>query len=1288
MMGCKMFTAAICGQFLTPLFALFIFASTGSAQVVINEVLFRTDPGNADPLKTQQWIELYNRGASAVDLTGWKISGRDGVSGAAARALPSTSLAAGGYLVLHLTTGTNSGSDYYTQDAAGIWNPDMDEVGLYSPQGIVDFIAWYDAKASYAAGAAANDAVAAHIWTTGAALNSDGIQVLSFERPRRVEAGMSIGRDPASTDTDATADFEPHGGVGALGNSPGRQNSDAIRIVQADPPVAPASVGAAGAAKPEAAPANKKWTVMLYFNGDNSLEYYMYGNIQEVAFGGSPLFNLKSLGQGGSDANVNYVLMYNGQRFSTGTYRGLIRGDGAPGTLTLERALGQNVQLPAKLDMGDPATLANFIAFAKANYPADNYALILSAHGDGWKGWGPDESFKSATNDGDYLYMGEVSKGLAGQHFALIGFDACMMAGIEVADQLHSFTDYLVASEEVIPGYGFPYSAFTVALKQNPAWGGVDLGRNIVSNYSARYQNFSGWTLSLINEGLLFPLISEVDGWSGLLKTGVGLFQQRDNPWDNVQILLKVARLQTLSFRDQNFVDLYDLAQQIGTAGNGIPDCVTIPIKQIQQNIVNNVVVAQVHSTDLPNAHGLHIYFPTNRKQSPESFTDYDLPYTRATDASSPYAIYAQNHDQLPLKARDRETQAPLNPRIDWPQPPSPALAFTADTHWSQFLERYYHPVADNHITHAISPFGAVIYPSSSGGGACSNPSDSITVPLYSTVYFSGLGSSDADQNDIRITDAAGIVYSAPNFLTPSFYFWDLDSTKGCLKNCTLQPHTVPAGTPADQAVTNMDADQDINNTTFDQNDAQGPTTTKFCLTEGTFNVTLMTWDDNHLKAFHNTLPDANYVHPQSNSYEATVTCVGSIEEYYNRPLPYPSSAILQLNFTVASDPYVSAAYVGLVTGTATATFSGLGVNPTSNARRLSPDAAKPEATTPAISITGNVPQLVPASGSFDPTTNSFDITGVSTGLIAGFPNVQAEYALTLSGAGLTTVTGTYKVGLNRTLNNEPAPVTYNVTGTITNKIYPPITTPLIVTVNTAGGGPVIAQNDWIEIHGANLVPATTPAAGVIWSSAPEFAAGRMPTQLSGVSVTVNGKPAFVYFYCSLATSKTCTSDQVNVLTPLDSTVGPVQIVVTSGSVSSPPFTVTMQAAAPSFLLLNPQGYVVATHSNYALAGPTSLYPGYTTPAKAGETIILYGVGFGLPSTPLANGSSTQSGVLATPPVCTMGNLPAPVVFAGLVGPGLYQFNLTVPAGAVTGEVNCTYGGKSTPSGDVIAVQP
>ena len=248
-------------------------------------------------------------------------------------------------------------------------------------------------------------------------------------------------------------------------------------------------------------------------------------------------------------------------------------------------------------------------------------------------------------------------------------------------------------------------------------------------------------------------------------------------------------------------------------------------------------------------------------------------------------------------------------------------------------------------------------------------------------------------------------------------------------------------------------------------------------------------------------------------------------------------------------------------------------------------------------------------------------------------------------------------------------------------------TTATIASVTTADGGPVIAQNTFIVIKGTNLVPATTPAAGVIWSSAPSFASGQMPTQLNGVSVTVNGKPAYIYFFCSAATSPVCTTDQLNVLTPLDNSTGPVPIVVNSGAAASAPFSATLKAVAPAFLLFA-GNYVAATHANGGLIGPASLYPGASTSAQPGEQVVIYAVGFGLPSAQLTAGSSAQSGSLPALPVCTIGTNAAAVAFAGLITPGLYQLNIVIPTGTPNGDqsISCTYGGSATPTGDLITV--
>ena len=242
----------------------------------------------------------------------------------------------------------------------------------------------------------------------------------------------------------------------------------------------------------------------------------------------------------------------------------------------------------------------------------------------------------------------------------------------------------------------------------------------------------------------------------------------------------------------------------------------------------------------------------------------------------------------------------------------------------------------------------------------------------------------------------------------------------------------------------------------------------------------------------------------------------------------------------------------------------------------------------------------------------------------------------------------------------------------------PPVTKPApsITSVNTSSGASAIAQNTWIEIKGSNL--ATTPTR--IWGGA-DFTNNMMPQALDGVSATVDGKPAFVYFISSA---------QVNVLTPLDSTTGPVQVQLKNSLGSSNTVTATMQNVSPALIRFNGGNYVVAQHVDGSLVGPASLGSSFT-PAHVNETVVLWGFGFGLPATPLTNGSASQSGLLNPLPVIKINGIQAQVNFAGINGiPGLYQLNVVIPPGAANGDNSITvdYGGGSAPSGLLTAVAP
>jgi uncharacterized protein (TIGR03437 family) len=240
--------------------------------------------------------------------------------------------------------------------------------------------------------------------------------------------------------------------------------------------------------------------------------------------------------------------------------------------------------------------------------------------------------------------------------------------------------------------------------------------------------------------------------------------------------------------------------------------------------------------------------------------------------------------------------------------------------------------------------------------------------------------------------------------------------------------------------------------------------------------------------------------------------------------------------------------------------------------------------------------------------------------------------------------------------------------------------TPAITAVaNAEGESPTIAPNTWVEIKGENLAPAGDART---WQES-DFVGGQMPTQLDHVSATVNGKSAYVYYI---------SPGQINILTPPNPMNGSVQVVVNNNGAISASYTARAQDLSPSFFVFGGGPYVAAQHNGtYALLGPRAMsVPGYVfTPAKPGEPIIVYANGFGPTSVALVSGSRVQGGTLSTLPVVKIGGTNAFVQYAGLITPGLFQFNVTVPANTPDGDqaITATYNGLPTQSGTLLTVQ-
>lgn len=199
---------------------------------------------------------------------------------------------------------------------------------------------------------------------------------------------------------------------------------------------------------------------------------------------------------------------------------------------------------------------------------------------------------------------------------------------------------------------------------------------------------------------------------------------------------------------------------------------------------------------------------------------------------------------------------------------------------------------------------------------------------------------------------------------------------------------------------------------------------------------------------------------------------------------------------------------------------------------------------------------------------------------------------------------------------------------------------------------------------------------------------GDFPTSLGGISVLINDKPAYLWLV---------NPGQINLQTPDDTATGTVDVIVknAAGIVTS---TVTLGQYAPSFSLFNGTyaAAVVATQglpgnsgSGYDFIGPPGALSFTTRPVKAGETLLLYGVGFGPTTVPVPAGKVFSGSAPSVDlPQVTIGGVPATVSFAGMVEAGLFQLNVIVPdAGSGDRLLQATVGGMTTQNGVFITLQ-
>ncbi|MBN2353072.1 MAG: DUF1080 domain-containing protein [Spirochaetales bacterium] len=348
--------------------------------------------------------------------------------------------------------------------------------------------------------------------------------------------------------------------------------------------------------------------IMAYVDGDNNLDPYAVDDVNEM----------EAVSLAGTGIKIIALVdRLSGDWTNTRLYEINHDPAGYNSTLVSTRLSGMGLTATGneELNMGSQTTLSDFIDFCKANYPADNYALVLWNHGGGWRNRSLAATLKAVcwddTNGGDSLYMSEVRGATAGKGLSLIGFDACLMGMIEVAYELRDNARIMVASEETEPGDGWDYVALLTQYKSSDKSMNA-LANAIVASYGNFYSSASA-TLAAVDLTQMGGLLSAVNTFAANLQSVSGS-------------TLYTARAGTQQFYCPDNVDLYDFADRISVAGAA----------EVKSAVSSAVLYNWSHAS--LRGHGLAVYYPTTGIDSSYA-TAIQFPGASAWDEFLAYSL-------------------------------------------------------------------------------------------------------------------------------------------------------------------------------------------------------------------------------------------------------------------------------------------------------------------------------------------------------------------------------------------------------------------------------------------------------------------------------------------------------------------------------------------------------------------------------------------------------------------------------------------------------------------------
>ncbi len=329
------------------------------------------------------------------------------------------------------------------------------------------------------------------------------------------------------------------------------------------------------------------WTVMVYVAADNNLDRYIHQDISSMELAAhNTCLNLVLLWDGAASGDSAYYKLQFDPIMSTwATY-------------------SQGVDKWAKdeLNMGDPDNLVTFVQWAKDNYPATNYALVIRDHGDGLGGMQEDD------HSDDYLTIPELDQAIntitnsSSDPLNLVYMDACLMGMLEDAYQFRDQIGVYVASEDVTwssmrsnPHHDYFYA---IGSTTTPAV----LGQIIVDGYAnwmeTRLPGYN-FTKSAVDMTALNDLVAATNDLATSLNANIATYGDQ----------IRAARLATIQYYWRPYIDLYDFADNI------YANITATEIRGYAQAVKTKVsayVLSERHQSLRADSHGVSIFFPTD----------------------------------------------------------------------------------------------------------------------------------------------------------------------------------------------------------------------------------------------------------------------------------------------------------------------------------------------------------------------------------------------------------------------------------------------------------------------------------------------------------------------------------------------------------------------------------------------------------------------------------------------------------------------------------------------------